>query len=496
MMHWLRPKSLSTLLIIGLAMIALPFGAVIFRAAVQFRALAAYGQRIVVDGVAAARASQDLFGGISALERTAESYEVSPDDTHLNSYLEKNAALTQAIDQLRPTAAADVRQTLEELGLRQQRIRAFMKATQPGLERQSELSVRFGELTPLVQQIADQSNAQIRRERDELNEQTVRAREELYRWALGIVPPVAGALVFLTLFVGRPLRQVDRAIRELGEGHFSQPISVPSRLAVDIHRLGRQLEWLRQRLLETAQGRNRFLRHMSHELKTPLANIVQGTELLMDGSVGELDAGQREVITILRDNGTKLQRMIENLLSYSAWQHSKVGLETSEFPLKMVVKQVLENHQITIVSRRVRLDLHIEDVPLVADRSKLRLILDNLVSNAIKYSPKGGTIHLGARKAEGRLVLDVADNGPGIPVEDRAHIFDAFYTGRAARNSGIKGTGIGLSVVMEFVSAHRGQIEIIDGEYPGAHFRITMPINTGVGEGVTASEQKARAHAA
>jgi two-component system sensor histidine kinase GlrK len=168
--------------------------------------------------------------------------------------------------------------------------------------------------------------------------------------------------------------------------------------------------------------------------------------------------------------------MIENLLSFSAWQTSSVGLETSEFRLRPLVKQVLENQQLTLLSQRVRLDVKVADVTLVADRGKLRLILDNLLSNAVKYSPKGGTIHLGARTANSDLVLDVADSGPGIPGEDRAHIFDAFYTGKAARGGSVKGTGIGLSVVLEFVSAHGGTVQIIDGQYPGAHFRITMPL--------------------
>jgi two-component system sensor histidine kinase GlrK len=196
------------------------------------------------------------------------------------------------------------------------------------------------------------------------------------------------------------------------------------------------------------------------------------------------------VAGILRENGIKLQRMIENLLSFSAWQTSSVGLEATQFRLRPVVKQVLENQQLTLLSQRVRLDVRIEDVTLIADRSKVRLILENLVSNAVKYSPKGGTIHLRARTAGELLELDVADSGPGIPVEDRAHVFEAFYTGRASKSSAVKGTGIGLSVVLEFVSAHGGSVQIVDGEFPGAHFRITMPsrpVNT---------EQKEHAHAA
>jgi two-component system sensor histidine kinase GlrK len=189
--------------------------------------------------------------------------------------------------------------------------------------------------------------------------------------------------------------------------------------------------------------------------------------------------------------------MIENLLSFSAWQASSVGLDASEFRLRPVVKQVLENQQLTLLSQRVRLDVQVEDVTLVADRSKIRLILENLVSNAVKYSPKGGTIHIKAATNAGSIVIDVADNGPGIPKEDRDHVFEAFYTGRAAKSTAVKGTGIGLSVVLEFVSAHGGTVQIVDGEYPGAHFRIRMPANLGRGGLPDESPQRrAQAHAA
>ena len=136
---------------------------------------------------------------------------------------------------------------------------------------------------------------------------------------------------------------------------------------------------------------------------------------------------------------------------------------------------MLENQQLTLLSQRMRLDVQVDDVTLFADRGKVRLILENLVSNAIKYSPKGGTVHIRAHSAGPNLILDVADNGPGIPPEDREHVFRAFYTGRAAAGISVKGTGIGLSVVLEFVTAHGGTVQIIDGQYPGAHFRIRMP---------------------
>jgi two-component system sensor histidine kinase GlrK len=244
----------------------------------------------------------------------------------------------------------------------------------------------------------------------------------------------------------------------------------------DLQRLGRQLEWLRVRLLDLATEKNRFLRHISHELKTPLANIREGTELMIEGAVGPLDVNQREVVTILRENGIKLQRMIENLLSFSAWQAKSVGLELSEFELQPLVRSVVEAQTLTLAAHRIQLDVKVQEVEVTADRSKLRLILDNLLSNAVKFTPDGGTIYIHGLTYRGQLVLDVADTGPGIPAEDRERVFEAFYTGKGRQGGHVRGTGIGLSVVMEFVQAHGGTIELVDGVPRGAHFRLRLPV--------------------
>jgi two-component system sensor histidine kinase GlrK len=511
-MQWARPKSLSGLMLLGLALIAFPLLLAIVNAGLQIRKMADTSQKIVIEGVAAARASQDLTGRIASLERTALLYGVLNNAKLLPVYEQKDDELATKRDQLdRRMNTAETHKTLTQLARLQAQIRAAVLGLPSGasVAKSPELSAGFTDLSNLAEQVTKQANAQIDSEMAALEDQTEQSRRKLL-WQSGLLVPVTIVLIFaLTVAVGRPLRQLDRAISELGEGTFSNQIAVSG--PHDLERLGGQLEWLRQRLLDLAHERNRFLRHMSHELKTPLANIREGTELLMDGAVGELDSNQREVAGILRDNGIKLQRMIENLLSFSAWQTSSVGLEPTEFRLRPVVKQVLENQQLTLLSQRVRLDVKVADITLVADRSKMRLILENLVSNAVKYSPKGGTIHLRAAPAGEQLVLDVADNGPGIPKEDREHVFEAFYTGRASRSTAVKGTGIGLSVVLEFVSAHGGTVQIVDGEFPGAHFRITMPIRATGGDrpdrehsgrdrsarrGASDSEQKAPAHAA
>ena len=145
---------------------------------------------------------------------------------------------------------------------------------------------RFTQLSALVERVAQQSNAQVDAEVAALRGAHAARRASDLLWQAALLLPLAvdrGAACS-TVGVSRPLRQIDRAISELGEGNFTNAIAVSG--PHDLERLGRQLEWLRQRLLELAHERNRFLRHMSHELKTPLANIREGTELLMDGAVG------------------------------------------------------------------------------------------------------------------------------------------------------------------------------------------------------------------
>ena len=477
LMRFLWPKSLSGLMLLGVAVIAVPLLVAISNAALQIQQLAYSSRTVASDGIGSARASEDLMSEVLLLERATSLYQVLGDRKLLDVYREHDAQLTASRERLaHQLRSPEGRQALAELGTLESEIAAKVLEAGANSAVAGATQPQFAQMSTLAQRIAVQSKVEIDAQIAGIQQGTEKS-QRLLLWQSGLLLPLGVfAIVVLTFGVGRPLRQIDRAISELGRGNLSHPISVSG--PKDIERLGRQLEWLRGRLLDFAAERNRFLRHMSHELKTPLANIREGTELLMDGAVGELDSSQREVIGILQENGLKLQRLIENLLSFSAWQTTSVGLDTSEFRLRPLIKQVLENQQLTLLSQRVRLEVKIEDVTLTADRGKMRLILDNLLSNAIKYSPKGGAIYLSAQADGEQLLMDVADTGPGIPYDERAHIFEAFYTGKAPRGISVKGTGIGLSVVLEFVAAHGGTVQLMDGQFPGAHFRITMPLST------------------
>jgi two-component system, NtrC family, sensor histidine kinase GlrK len=473
-MRWLRPKSLNGFLLLGLVVLAGPLLWAILNATVQMRRLAGTSQRLVADSVRVTRLTQDMFAQLTLLERSARLYLVLTNPTVLAAFKEHDQSISEIATALHgPLRGEAARDQLQQFDAALESIRTQLLVQKPGPHAADALGVTFATLSDIATHIANLSNSQIDGDVHDLQLKTERERRELILDSTLLLPLVLIVVLLFALRLSRPLRQIDRAIGELGRGNFSRAITVNG--PVDLERLGHQLEWLRQRLLELAQERNRFLRQMSHELKTPLANIREGTELLMDGAVGELDSGQREVTAILRDNGIKLQRLIENLLSFSAWQSNSTGLELSEFRIRPIVKQVLENQQLTLVSQRVRLDVHVDDITLSADRGKIRLILENLLSNAIKYSPRGGVIYVRALANGDELILEIADCGPGVPLEERARIFEAFYTGRAPSGH-VKGTGIGLSVVNEFVNVHKGTIEVVDGEFPGAHFRMRMPM--------------------
>ena len=462
-------------MLLGLALIAGPMLVAVVDAALQINRLTDASQNLVLQGVQTTRLAQSLYADIRSLDRTVRVYQVLGKPELLEFYRNTDQNLATTRMQLQALLNEEAsRSNLDKFAALHNEVASAVSALPASSTDYNAIYERIDRLTDLANAIAASGNHQIDVRLAEMQRQTSSTQRRLFWQSALLAPLTLVAILALTLSIGRPLRAIDRAISELGRGTFSRAIEVSG--PRDLERLGAQLEWLRLRLLDLAQERNRFLRHMSHELKTPLANIREGAELLMDGAVGPMDNAQREVVAILRDNGIKLHRLIENLLSFSAWQKESVGLDLSEFRLRPLVKQVIESQQLTVVSQRVRLEVKVDDLMLRADRGKVRLIVENLLSNAIKYSPKGGTVYLHALKQDTQLVIDVADTGAGIPPDERARVFEAFYTGRPPAGVQVKGTGIGLSVVLEFVNAHGGTIEIVDGEYPGAHFRIRMPV--------------------
>ena len=423
-----RPRTLLGLTLLGLGMVTLPLLLAVANAVLELGKLTNESEAVVSESATATQENQRVAGLLTDMERNARQFLVLQDQGLLELYTEDQTALEQSLALLADlpqdgaTAAA-----LQTLRTTSQAVHGSLgRAPTPGVVDEAVGSFRL--MTAAAREASAGMRVVINNRMLGLQESTRAAQETLAWQAAALVPATLALIAFFALLVGRPMRQIDRAIRELGEGNFEHSIAVTG--PRDIETLGRQLEWLRNRLMESTEEKNKFLRHMSHELKTPLANIREGTDLLLDGAVGELDNQQQEVTGILRDNGVKLQKLIENLLTFSAWQTKTAALEMAEFELKPMVFSVLSQHRMTISQKKIKLQLDTKPINIHADEGKIRLVLENLISNAIKFTPDGGIIQVGARLAGAALVIDVADSGPGVAEEDRDRVFEAFYQGR------------------------------------------------------------------
>ncbi len=470
-----RPRTLLGMVLMGLAFVTVPLLIAVGNAMITLGQLAAESESVLDDNATATRENQRLSNLLERMTRTALQYfelqDVVSTSDHLTLYDGDQAMFEATVATLR-TIPSDppIRDQLARLTSLSRDVHRMLRAGAT----EDAITERFSLLSNATRAVADGMRTATNARLATLQENTRSAQQEIAWLSAALIPGTVVLIALFLLLVGRPMRQIDRAIRDLGEGDFSRSITV--RGPNDIETLGRQLEWLRHRLKESSDEKNKFLRHMSHELKTPLANIREGTELLLDGSVGPLDIQQLEVTGILRDNGVKLQKLIENLLTFSAWQTHTAALELAEFELKPMVFSVLSQHRLVLSNKKIKLQLAISAINVVADEGKLKLVVENLLSNAIKFTPPGGAIQITAGMQGDDLVIDVSDDGPGVHPDDGDRIFEAFYQGRRPQGGPVGGTGIGLSVVAECVQAHGGAVDLIRGEASGAHFRVRLPL--------------------
>ena len=471
------PRSFLGLLLLAFALVALPLIVAFYNAAVYVEQLAGQSQTAVSQAAQASRGSRLLVEQTTALERVVRQYLILDDQELLNDYnrLRANFKANTSELSLQPLDEVQLRELNNTIDMEQE---LYDKLTQKPAAGHDKTGLIGGYmvLSDLSRNVLDTSNALIDREVESMRRTGERAQRILWLQLAATIPLGALLAVGVTLLIARPIRQLDQAIRRLGAGDFEGEIQVGG--PADLKYLGNRLDWMRQRLIEVEQQKRLFLRHVSHELKTPLTALREGSELLVEGTAGPLSPAQREIVEILRQKSSQLQRLIEDLLNYHRVQESVGRLDLQAVRFDRVVEQVLEDHRLAVQARGIRPDLRLDPVDIQADEEKLRAVVANLVSNAIKYSPDEGMISLALRQQGGEVVFDVGDAGPGIPPEDRYRVFDWFYQGEDVHRGRLRGSGLGLAIAREFVLAHGGRIEVLEDAGPGAHFRVTLASGT------------------
>src|SRR6267142_341649 len=443
------PRSFLGLLLTGFTLVMIPLVGALAYSAWNTERLAGLSRSAVFNASQAARASRSLVDRIAAIERVAQQMAVLNDPELAVDYARVHRSFRQLAEEIAQLPLDDSQAAALGRTIEQEQSLYDLLTEQPRRKLDTKVvSARMDGLIESAREVLAINNNIVDREVHRLRlkaEQVQRGLIVLVFLSTAVALSIALAL---TRYIARPISEIDGAIRQLGGADFSKPISV--RGPEDLRYLGRRLDWLRRRLDEFETQKNRFLRHVSHELKTPLTAIREGAELLNDKVAGPLAPTQVQVVSIMRDNSVKLQRLIEELLDYQRALHAAASLEVRLVELNELVRDAAQSHELAAQAKGLRLTIDAHSATLEADPQKLRSIVDNLISNAVKFTPPGGTISVRARALAGEAVIEVMDTGPGS-----------------------KGSGLGLAIARELVEAHGGQIAVVAGG--GGHFRVTLP---------------------
>ncbi len=469
-----HPKSFFKFVLIGFSLVTLPLIAAIVSTGWYVDRLFLQSEYAVYRASQASLVSRSLVDQLTAMERSARQYHVLGDKGLLENYASRREQFHETATEL--GALSENSFILNQLlTLKAKEGVIFDYLSNPESSPELKPEVEFDGLNNLGRSIFDESQRWITEQVAVLSRMAARVENYLMWLVVALVPFTIMIAVLLSKWISRPIRQVDAAIRQLGDGHFDASIEVGG--PKDLQFLGERLNWLRLRLIELEEKKSSFLGLVSHELKTPLTAIREGSSLLGEEALGVMNPQQKEVTALLQRNCIILQKMIENLLNLNMIFAKKTVMNVSEVDMSQIIERVIADHKLAMLSKQIDLDVHVDKLIMIGDKEKLRVIVDNLVSNAVKYSSEGSVLSISLKRVSDNIQLDVADTGPGIDLEDADQVFDAFYRGRSTPNSDIRGSGLGLSIVKEFTQAHKGEIAVLhEEEQVGAHFRVVFPV--------------------
>ncbi|MCX7019035.1 MAG: GAF domain-containing sensor histidine kinase [Candidatus Sumerlaeota bacterium] len=253
--------------------------------------------------------------------------------------------------------------------------------------------------------------------------------------------------------------------------HVRTFLSIADQLSIIIEK-GRMF----QELVELDNIKNRFLGMAVHDLRNPL-NIVSGyLSLLLDGLLGDVPEGQRDYLKRCRKACQTMAALLEDLLDINAIESGRLDLEPKEHDLAEFLKETHSANKLLAQAKSIDLELHADDAlpRVVMDARRITQVLNNLISNAIKFSYPGSVIRIAARPAKDRVEISVEDQGQGIPEDELAHIFTEFGRGSVKPTGGEKSTGLGLAIVRRIVKAHGGHVGVESEPGRGSTFTITL----------------------
>lgn len=286
-----------------------------------------------------------------------------------------------------------------------------------------------------------------------------------------VATAMLGALL-LSRSVLRPVRVLMAAAQELGSGHRGRRVSVSGR--DEIAQLGRTFNAMADSLQSIEESQRRMIADIAHELRTPLANLRGYLEAMRDGVM----AATPELLDSLHEEVLLQQRVVDDLQDLALAESGQLGYDRRQLDLRAVLEVCFSAHRAPAEAAGVRLTLNSADgVWVFADPDRLRQVVGNLITNAVRATHAGGAVSLKLRRSDDRAVVEVTDTGTGIAPDDLPHVFDRFWRADPARGRGTGGSGLGLAIARQIVADHGGTIEVTSRLGTGSTFTIQLPID-------------------
>ena len=414
-----------------------------------------------------------------------------PGPRALESAVRQLNLATYDVDRLR-FVAADESEIIAEV---QGRYSDFTRVMAQVLElsraaRVTEARDLYGrEARPLADRIGRRMNELVHEAEAEMLDHTARTHDALGRSQALILGFAFGSVVLalvlgiaLSLSIVRPVRAMAARLARIGEGDFSEHVRVPNRdelgaLATDLNRMNDELARLYAALETANRHKSEFLANMSHELRTPLNAIIGFSDVLLQRMFGDLTERQEEYLRDILSSGKHQLSLINDILDLSKVEAGKMELSLAPCAIRdvvhasvMMVREIAARRGVTINERH---DPAVGEI--AADERKIKQVIFNLISNAVKFTPEGGRVEVITRSMDGEVHIAVIDTGVGIAAEDRERIFDEFQqTSGGARIE--ESTGLGLTLARKLVQLHGGRIWVESEVGKGSTFTFALPV--------------------
>ncbi|HEU0012471.1 MAG TPA: HAMP domain-containing sensor histidine kinase [Longimicrobium sp.] len=329
-------------------------------------------------------------------------------------------------------------------------------------------------LDPIAAAIADRTE-------DEMGRAEIIARTAVTTTLVALA-----VALLLTLLIGRwltrtmlrPIGELRRGMGTVAEGNFNPNVRIPTQRTDELGDLARSFDTMTVQLRELDRLKAEFVSVASHEIKTPLSVIRGYVTLLADGIYGQVNDKQKKTLEAVSAQADRLARLVHRLLDVSRFEAGGGRLELREIALRPFFDELTSDFRVLAVQSDIDFPVRLaDDLPedFLGDEDRLNEVLGNLLSNAFKFTPRGGTIRLEARREDGGMGIEVQDTGVGIPADKLPRIFDKFYQVENEAQPRSAGTGLGLAIAREIVEAHGGTITAESQEGQGTRFHVFLP---------------------